>query len=300
MSHECHECMQFRCECPPKPAMQPTPKERAMNDETKAAVEAVRERAIWTGVVTISVEERAAILAHIDGEPARLAAARTEAADRAWDEAVKATELEQAHVRLRAVAAAREEQREADVRSCSACKGEGFTMQVRECPFCADSTHDHECPTDKVRVNCACGAARIRTTPLDATPLADELRTQREATFQAIDRHQQAHARAEFFKGEMEGLRERAEKAEARVAAQAKEHQDRQALWDEDALFYLQTLRQADRIGELEAERDEAVAALRGAKRWAETDDDSIVEFGEYKRNMEKVDAVLAKYPEGR
>lgn len=76
------------------------------DDDVKAAVEALR------GAAGGSLDRRVVdtLLNHIDGEAARLAAAKTEAAEQAWDEAVKATELEQAHVRLRAVAAAREEQ----------------------------------------------------------------------------------------------------------------------------------------------------------------------------------------------
>ena len=45
----------------------------------------------------------------------------------------------------------------------------------------------------------------------------------------------------------------------AAVAAATKEFRDKQALWDEDASFYLQTLRQADRIAELEAESRECI-----------------------------------------
>lgn len=40
------------------------------------------------------------------------------------------------------------------------------------------------------------------------------------------------------------------------------------------------------------------MAALRVAKRWAESGDDSIADAGEYVRSMAVVEAVLAKYPE--
>ena len=49
-------------------------------------------------------------------------------------------------------------------------------------------------------------------------------------------------------------VRGEASRTAAAVAAATKEFRDKQALWDEDASFYLQTLRQADRIAELEAE----------------------------------------------
>jgi len=51
---------------------------------------------------------------------------------------------------------------------------------------------------------------------------------------------------------------------------------------------------------EAKAERDEAVAALRVAKRWAESGDDSIADAVEYVRSMAVVEAALAKYPEGK
>lgn len=84
------------------------------------------------------------ILAHLDGEPERLAAAR-------------------------------EEQREADAKFCPNCLGVGFVERPVPCPYCDDSTHDHYCPTGTQRQQCGCGAERIRATPLTATPLADRL-----------------------------------------------------------------------------------------------------------------------------
>jgi len=143
---------------------------------------------------------------HIDAEPERLAAA---------------------------VATAREEQREADVRSCPTCKGEGFTMRVRECPFCSDSTHDHECPTDEVKVYCACGAAHIRATPLTATPLADELERTWNTTAKHVDERDAALARVkelarerDFWKATAsmhESLRAETLKANHNLQARAEE-----------------------------------------------------------------------------
>lgn len=113
-----------------------------MDDMTKKALEWIRE---MLGADRRPVAR--ALLAHIDGEPARQQAACDRRA---------------------------EEVREACARSCQTCKGAGFVMRVRECPFCDDSTFDHECPTDKVKVLCLCGAERVRATPLTATPLGDE------------------------------------------------------------------------------------------------------------------------------
>jgi len=140
-----------------------------MQDDVKKAVEWLR---------TLDVDDRdygeaQTLLAHIDGEPERLAAT---------------------------VAREREEQREADARSCPTCEGDGFTMRVRECPFCSDSTHDHECPTDVVKVYCACGAAHIRATPLTATPLADELERAWNTTAKHVDERDAALARTKDLK----------------------------------------------------------------------------------------------------
>lgn len=130
-----------------------------MNDETKA--ELMKRTREWLQVcvnaatrsgVPEEADLEAFILAHIDGEQARQDAA---------------------------VAAAREEQREADAKFCPNCLGVGFVERPVPCPYCDDSTHDHYCPTGTQRQQCGCGAERIRGTPLDATPLADELRTLR-------------------------------------------------------------------------------------------------------------------------
>lgn len=115
----------------------------------------------------------AAALAFIDGEPARLAAAR-EAAVMEW----RAGAADRDELRAdceRQIAAAREEQREADAKFCPNCLGVGFVERPVPCPYCDDSTHDHYCPTGTQRQQCGCGAARIRATPLTATPLADEI-----------------------------------------------------------------------------------------------------------------------------
>lgn len=164
-----------------------------------------------------------ALLAHIDAEPERLAAA---------------------------VAREREEQREADVRSCPTCKGEGFMMRVRECPFCNDSTHDHECPTDEVKVYCACGAARIRATPLTATPLKD--------TLSAVE-DERDHLKASLVterKWHIEAL-ERAKAAEAERDAALLRVSSLQKAWDIDVKHLDAAWKLAEeaknRIEELEA-----------------------------------------------
>lgn len=117
-----------------------------MTDDVKKVV-------AWLRRTAGGVPHLETLLAHIDGEPARLAAACTEGAEQAWDEAVKATELEQAHVRLREVASAREEQREA----------------------CAEyATERHAAYGWEDREVRSIGIA-VRATPLTATPLADEI-----------------------------------------------------------------------------------------------------------------------------
>ena len=123
-----------------------------MNDETKA--ELMKRTREWlqscvNAATRSGVPEEADletfVLAHIDGEPARLAAAREEAIME-W----RAGAADRDELRAdceRRIAAAREEQREA----------------------CALDAEE--------RVGCASTYDEIRSVPLDATPLADELRT---------------------------------------------------------------------------------------------------------------------------
>lgn len=127
-----------------------------MNDETKA--ELMKRTREWlqscvNAATRSGVPEEADletfVLAHIDGEPARLAAAREEAIME-W----RAGAADRDELRAdceRRIAAAREEQREA----------------------CAIDAEE--------RVGCASTYDEIRSVPLDATPLADELRTLRAA-----------------------------------------------------------------------------------------------------------------------
>lgn len=114
-----------------------------MTDDVKDALELARSSAA-SKCQCLDCRALRALIPHIDGEPARLAAAR-------------------------------EEQREADAKFCPNCLGVGFVERPVPCPYCDDSTHDHYCPTGTQRQQCGCGAARIRATPLTATPLADEI-----------------------------------------------------------------------------------------------------------------------------
>lgn len=125
-----------------------------MNDETKdELMKRTREwlqscvNAATRSGVPEEADLEAFILAHLDGEPARLAAAREEAIME-W----RAGAADRDELRAdceRRIAAAREEQREA----------------------CALDAEE--------RVGCASTYDEIRSVPLDATPLADELRTLR-------------------------------------------------------------------------------------------------------------------------
>lgn len=128
----------------------------AMNDELKAAVEwldwLAKSRSAW------GAAHCRPLLDHIDSEPERIVRAR-------------------------------EEQREADAKYCPNCLGVGFVERPVPCLYCDDSTYDHQCPAGTQRQQCGCGAERIRSTPLDATPLADEnraLRRERDEALRAL------------------------------------------------------------------------------------------------------------------
>lgn len=198
-----------------------------MNDETKDdLMKRTREwlqscvNAATRSGVPEEADLEAFILAHIDGEPARLAAAREEAI-MAW----RAGAADRDELRAdceRRIAAAREEQREA----------------------CALDAEE--------RVGCASTYDEIRSVPLDATPLADELRTLRAKYDElhtaagnwlrqrdlAFDREEEEEVRAQ--------LRELREVAERNVADVQHLRQSSIALTDErDAL--------RARVAELEA-----------------------------------------------
>ena len=203
-----------------------------MNDDMKAAVEwldwLAKSRSAW------GAAHCRTLLDHIDSEPERIARAR-------------------------------EEQREADAKYCPNCLGVGFVERPVPCLYCDDSTYDHQCPTGTQRQQCGCGAERIRSTPLDATPLADELERSWQETAKMV---------------------ERAEKAEARVAELELKLGERIARHDRDVRAV--------------AERDEALRALRALVTevsWKLTRGEN--EPGAFERAWQTACAVLAKHKEG-
>ena len=209
------------------------------------------------------------ILAHLDGEEARQAAA---------------------------VAAAREEQREADAKFCPNCLGVGFVERPVPCPYCDDSTHDHYCPTGTQRQQCGCGAERIRATPLTATPLADriaELEASNDAQWEetahlAGARAKKVEAERDHWKGRWEldssgfkgviaeKMDRIAELATERDSWKAKAIRDpsqlAETLWSECyadlAAANVQNIAERDAVRTLVAERDALRAENEELKGW--------------------------------
>jgi hypothetical protein len=158
-----------------------------MDDATKAAVESWR-REMADGDPDWLVRERR-ILAHIDGEPARTQAAREEAI-MAW----RAGAADRDELRAdceRRIAAAREEQREA----------------------CALDAEE--------RVGCASTYDELRSVPLDATPLGDELRDEREVSQSLREQLIAAEAERDALRARVAELEEYKEKGDdVQIAAQ--------------------------------------------------------------------------------
>ena len=169
-----------------------------MNDETKdELMKRTREwlqscvNAATRSGVPEEADLEAFILAHIDGEPARLAAALERANEgvRYW------TDLAQAEARDAAALRARVAELEAD----------------------------QHCPT------CGCGAERIRATPLTSTALADELERSWQQTAQMVDRAEKAEAdlaaMMEQWKAELNHANAWMRKCQAAEAALAEAHE---------------------------------------------------------------------------
>lgn len=214
-----------------------------MNDDVKAAVEYVREQTDMR-VVQWKRELYGHLLAHLDGEPARTAAA---------------------------VAAAREEQREADAKFCPNCLGVGFVERPVPCPYCDDSTHDHYCPTGTQRQHCGCGAERIRATSLTATPLADRI-----AELEAAGRELVAYNTKHFDRATAEF--ERAEKAEAERDALRWELADLIPLAESAMRQANNDGAEYDIKAELAAARRVAEANMQTAERASRSIDDLLAE----------------------
>lgn len=212
-----------------------------MNDDVKAAVEWLAAR-LFGGDEVPAIR---ALRAHLDAEPARIAAA---------------------------VAAAREEQREA-------CAAQFFNQR-----------------TELVAI--------IRTTPLDATPLADELERSWQETARMVERAEKAEAEVDALKAQVERARAAVDAAKARIKELEKtlKERDEQSLFEGqrehlwNATFNATAIERAEKV---EAERDEAVSALRGLRREVSarlTGRDS--EPGEFEKAWQTACAVLAKYKE--
>ena len=245
-----------------------------MNDETKD--ELMKRTREWlqscVNAATRSggpeeADLEAFILAHLDGEPARLAAAREEAI-MAW----RAGAADRDELRAdceRRIAAAREEQREACAR------------------LVADFEVHSTSPVLRSRI-----ARAIRAAPLDATPLADELRTLRAALDEERVKRQEWQVTAHGFEVRVAELerenaawrdtparilydnqRKRAEKAEAHVA-EAHERLDEFGIRrdGESATLVEGIAAMRERIDEYRAEWYRAEAQVAAARQFIEDD----------------------------
>ena len=246
-----------------------------MNDETKdELMKRTREwlqscvNAATRSGVPEEADLEAFILAHIDGEPERIAAARREAAEEKAEEGVRYwTDLAQAEARDAAALRTRVAELEAQL-----SKAEARVAELQD-----ELAHEKGGRLDEAAIRAAC-ERETGVWPYGriADAIVETLRTQQV--------HWEAFVTAES---------ERAEKAE-RFADQL------------CAVLGREVGNRGDNEGAVDVaewlirERDEAVAALRVAKRWAESGDDSIADAGEYVRSMAVVEAVLAKYPEGK
>jgi chromosome segregation ATPase len=128
-----------------------------MSDDVKAAVEWLQKIVTTTahGVTVLDLEQGEALLKHIDSFDARLAAAREEVGK--CDDCGK----------------------DAGIRVCTGCgekaKSAAREEQQKACEGSVNELSPMECESDGVYQ----ALEAIRTTPLIATPLADELRNER-------------------------------------------------------------------------------------------------------------------------